>query len=130
MLKPLPTEPFKTARLFALRVERYSQVSVRTNHYSVAVRLIGRRVWVMLHASVLVVYDEGVEVAQHERLMTKAGPRLVLDHYLEVLVREPGALPGSTALNRTVSQGSSPRSTTPGGPLPARPTATGTAREH
>ncbi|WP_327426050.1 Mu transposase domain-containing protein [Streptomyces sp. NBC_01236] len=46
------------------------QISVRTNHYSVPVRLIGRRVRVMLHTSDLVVYDEGVEVARHERLMT------------------------------------------------------------
>ncbi|WP_373297154.1 Mu transposase domain-containing protein [Streptomyces brasiliensis] len=80
-------------------------MSVRTNHYSVPVRLIGRRVRVMLHASELVVYDDGVEVARHERLMTKAGSRLVLDHYLEALVRKPGALPGSTALEQARSAG-------------------------
>ncbi|MFF7791315.1 IS21 family transposase [Streptomyces sp. NPDC007991] len=105
LLKPLPTEPFETGRLFALRVDRYGQISVRTNHYSVPVRLIGRRVRVMLHASELVVYDDGVEVARHERLMTKAGSRLVLDHYLEALIRKPGALPGSTALEQARSAG-------------------------
>lgn len=105
MLKPLPAEPFETGRLFALRVDRYGQISVRTNHYSVPVRLIGRRVRVMLHASELVVYDDGVEVARHERLMTKAGSRLVLDHYLEALIRKPGALPGSTALEQARSAG-------------------------
>ncbi|MEU5342949.1 IS21 family transposase [Streptomyces sp. NPDC020766] len=105
LLKPLPAEPFETGRLFALRVDRYGQISVRTNHYSVPVRLIGRRVRVMLHASELVVYDDGVEVARHERLMTKAGSRLVLDHYLEALVRKPGALPGSTALEQARSAG-------------------------
>ncbi|MFF3689646.1 hypothetical protein [Streptomyces sp. NPDC002187] len=46
------------------------------------------------------VHDDGVEVARHERLMIKAGARLVLDHYLEMLVRKPGALPGSTALKQ------------------------------
>lgn len=59
----------------------------------------------MLHASELVVYDDGVEVARHERLMTKAGARLVLDHCLEALVRKPGALPGSTALEQARSAG-------------------------
>lgn len=69
----LLAEPFETGRLFVLRVDRYSQISVRTSHYSVPVRLIGRRVRVMLHASDLVVYDDGVEVARHERLMIIRG---------------------------------------------------------
>ncbi|WP_443062779.1 hypothetical protein [Streptomyces sp. NBC_00390] len=42
----------------------------------------------MLHASDLVVHDDGVEVARHERLMIKAGVRLVLDHDLKALVRK------------------------------------------
>ncbi|MFJ8062929.1 Mu transposase domain-containing protein [Streptomyces sp. NPDC096142] len=99
----MPAEPFEMGRLFALRVDRYGQISVRTIRYSVPVRLIrysvpvrliGRQVRAMLHASELVVYDDGVEVARHERLMTKAGSRLMLDRYLEALVRKPGALPG------------------------------------
>ncbi|MFE7790404.1 hypothetical protein [Streptomyces sp. NPDC057460] len=56
LLAPLPDEPFETGRLFTQRVDRYSQVSVRTNRYSVPVRLIGRTVRVMLHASELVVH--------------------------------------------------------------------------
>jgi hypothetical protein len=52
-----------------VRVDRYSQITVRTNRYSVPVRLIGRRVRVMLHASELIVYDGQAEVAHHERLL-------------------------------------------------------------
>jgi hypothetical protein len=63
-----------------LRVDRYARISVRTNRYSVPVRLIGRRVRVMLHASELVVYDGQTEVARHDRLIAKAGSRLELDH--------------------------------------------------
>ncbi|MEU0283553.1 hypothetical protein [Streptomyces sp. NPDC006195] len=37
------------------------------------------------------VYDQNVEVARHERLIAKGAVRLDLDHYLEVLVRKPGA---------------------------------------
>ncbi|WP_415925598.1 Mu transposase domain-containing protein [Streptomyces scabiei] len=48
---PLPEEPFATGRLFTPRVDRYSQIAVRTNRYSVPVRLIGKRVRVVLHAS-------------------------------------------------------------------------------
>jgi transposase len=105
LLMPLPQEPFETGRVFTPRVDRYSQITVRTNRYSVAVRLIGKRVRVVLHASHLVVYDQNVEVARHERLIAKAGCRLELDHYLEALIRKPGAFPGATALEQARSAG-------------------------
>lgn len=42
--------------------------------------------------------DRRREVACHERAQGKGADMLVLDHYLEVLQRKPGALPGATAL--------------------------------
>jgi Mu transposase-like protein len=71
----------------------------------VPVLLVGRHVRVHLHASHLVVYDDRTEVARHERLMAKGRTRLDLDHYLEALLRKPGALPGSTALEQARSAG-------------------------
>ncbi|MFC6086545.1 IS21 family transposase [Sphaerisporangium aureirubrum] len=105
LLKPLPGEAFETGLLLSPRVDRYSQINVRTNRYSVPARLIGRQVRVMLHASELVVYDGREEVARHERLLAKSGTRLELDHYLEVLIRKPGALPGATALEQARAAG-------------------------
>ncbi|MEV5336594.1 Mu transposase domain-containing protein [Streptomyces werraensis] len=105
LLMPLPEEPFETDPLFTPRVDSYGQISVRTNRYSVPIRLIGKRVRVVLHASHLVVHDQNVEVARHERLMAEGAVRLDLDHYLEVLVRKPGASPGSTALDQAPSAG-------------------------
>jgi transposase len=105
LLRPLPEEPFETGRWFTPRVDRFAQVPVRTNRYSVPARLIGRRVRVLLHASDLVIYDGRTEVARHERLPGKSGLRLDLDHYLEALVRKPGALPGSTALEQARAAG-------------------------
>ncbi|MGW3498783.1 Mu transposase domain-containing protein [Streptomyces sp. NPDC001020] len=105
LLLPLPEEPFETGRVFTPRVDRYSQIAVRTNRYSVPVRLIGKRVRVMLHASHLVVYDRNVEIARHERLIAKGSCRLDLDHYLEALIRKPGAFPGATALEQARSAG-------------------------
>jgi len=105
LLAPLPTEVFETGRWFTPRVDRFSQVTVRTNRYSVPVRLIGRRVRVLLHASELVVFDGRTEITRHERLLAKAGSRLELDHYLEALIRKPGALPGATALEQARAAG-------------------------
>ncbi len=83
----------------------YGHFAVRINRYSVPVCLIGKQVRVLLHASHLMVYDRNVEVAWHERLIAKASCRLELDHYLEVLIRKPGAFPGATALNQAGSAG-------------------------
>jgi len=105
LLKALPDEPFEIGRLFTPRVDRFSQITLRTNRYSVPTRLIGRQVRVMLHASHLIVYDGRTEVCRHERLIAKGGSRLELDHYLEALVRKPGALPGATALEQARAAG-------------------------
>ncbi|WP_239591662.1 IS21 family transposase [Mycolicibacterium tusciae] len=98
LLRPLPVEPFEPGLTLTARVDRYAQATVRTCRYSVPVRLIGRRVRVLLRASELLIFDGGAQIARHQRCTTKGGSVLLLDHYLEVLARKPGALPGSTAL--------------------------------
>ncbi|MEV6747512.1 hypothetical protein AB0N21_24495 [Streptomyces sp. NPDC051080] len=67
--------------------------------------MVGHQVRVFLHASEVVVFDGSDEVARHERLITRYGSRLVLDHYLEALARKPGALPGATALEQVRASG-------------------------
>src|SRR3546814_4321670 len=67
LLAPLPTEPFETGRWFTPRVDRYAQISVRMNKYSVPACMVGRQVRVLLPASYLVVFDGKPEIARHER---------------------------------------------------------------
>jgi transposase len=104
-LVPVPEEPFETGLLLTPRVDRYSQVTVRMNRYSVPVRLIGRQVRVVLRSSELVIYDGRHEAARHERLTARGGETLVLDHYLEALMRKPGALAGSVPLEQARAAG-------------------------
>jgi transposase len=105
LLRPLPAEPFEPALTLSPRVDRYAQVTIRTCRYSVPARLIGRRVRVLLRASELLIFDGRTQIARHERSTTKGGAVLVLDHYLEVLARKPGALPGSTPLAQARASG-------------------------
>jgi hypothetical protein len=98
LLCPLPTESFDTALTLTPRVDRYAQVMVRCNQYSVPARFIGHRVRVKLSASAVIVYDRTTMVARHQRAIGKGAKVLDLDHYLEILHRKPGALPGATAL--------------------------------
>ncbi len=98
LLRPLPAEDIDPGLTLTPRVDRYARVMVRMAHYSVPARLIGRRVKVSLRASELVVFDGRTEVARHARSVRKGSQSLLLDHYLEVLARKPGAMPGATAL--------------------------------
>jgi len=105
LLAPLPEDPFETGLVLTPRVDRYGQVMVRNNRYSVPVGLIGRQVRVVLRSSELAVFYRNAEIARHPRLAAKGGERLELDHYLEALMRKPGAMPGSAALDQARATG-------------------------
>jgi transposase len=97
-LRPLPVEVFDVAQALSCRVDAKARVCVRQSYYSVPARLAGRRVEARLGAVTVVLRAEGRVVAEHPRSLHKGSEDLVLDHYLEVLGRKPGALAGATAL--------------------------------
>jgi transposase len=97
-LRPLPVDRFDSAAVLRPVVDSKARISVRQSLYSVPARLSRRRVEVRLGARSLQVIANNAVVAVHERSLHKGTEDLVLDHYLEILVRKPGALPGSTAL--------------------------------
>jgi transposase len=102
---PLPAEPFDPARLLQARVDARARVCVRQNYYSVPARYAGRRLPARLSATAVEVLDGPRVVARHERAAGKYAEILLLDHYLEVLRRKPGALPGATALAQARAAG-------------------------
>lgn len=102
-LAPLPDDVFDTVVFLECRVDHKARICVRQAFYSVPARLVGRRVTVRLGASHLEVLDQNMVVARHSRSLHKGTETLTLDHYLEVLVRKPGALPGATALHQARS---------------------------
>lgn len=104
-LLPLPAEPFDAARLLEARADNRARVCVRQNYYSVPARYAGRRLPVRLSATAVEVLDGRKVVARHERAAGKYAEVLTLDHYLEVLRRKPGALPGATALAQARAAG-------------------------
>jgi len=98
-LAPLPAEGiFDVAVEVRCRVDAKARICYRQAHYSVPARLVGRRVRVRVDATHLHAFDDGQLVARHQRLPHKHTERLLLDHYLEILLRKPGALAGSTPL--------------------------------
>lgn len=98
LLNPLPFEAFDVSASLWCRVDAKARVCVRQSYYSVPARFAGRRLEVRLGASGIRVLEAGQVVAEHPRSLHKGSEDLLLDHYLEVLGRKPGALAGSTAL--------------------------------
>lgn len=103
-LGSLPVEPFDVAVLASHRVDAKSRVCVRQCHYSVPARYAGRRLDVRVSAETIEVLDGATIVAAHPR-GRKGDESLVLDHYLEVLARKPGAMLASTPLARARASG-------------------------
>ena len=104
-LRPLPTEPYDPTVALRAKADRKARIAVRGSRYSVPAAYAGRTVEVRLGGAALTVHAEGREVARHERSARKGAEVLVLDHYLEVLSRKPGALPGSVALAQARADG-------------------------
>jgi len=98
LLRPLPGEVFDVAATLTCRVDAKARICVRQSYYSVPARYAGRRLEVRLGAGTIRVLDAGTVVATHTRSLHKGTEDLLLDHYLEVLTRKPGAMAGSTAL--------------------------------
>jgi transposase len=105
-LAELADDVFDVAVDLKCGVDHKSRICVRQSYYSVPARPGVREVAVRLGADRVEVLDRsGKVVARHERSLHKATQTLSLDHYLEILVRKPGALPGATALGQARASG-------------------------
>ena len=104
-LRALPGERFDCAAILACRVDLKARICVRQSYYSVPARYARGRVLVRLFAQHFEVVADGRVVAVHERSLHKHTNTLVLDHYLEVLARKPGAFAGSIALAQARARG-------------------------
>jgi transposase len=105
VLISLPGERFDPAAEITASVDTKGRICVRQSHYSVPVGLARRNVRVRLGAQAFEVIFDGHIVARHQRSLHKGTEDLILDHYLEILVRKPGAMPGSTALAQARAAG-------------------------
>ena len=105
MLRPLPDSVFATWEQSTHRVNQKSMITVRRNHYSVPVRLVGTKVAARVGAREIEVLADGRRVATHPRLRGSQLRSARLDHYLELLKDKPGALEHSLALRQEREQG-------------------------
>lgn len=90
-------EGFALAEESLCRVDGKGCIQARTNFYSTPLP-VGTRCHVRLLPATVEVWHEGKCVASHQRCYERRQQILNLEHYLDVLLRKPGALSGSRPL--------------------------------
>lgn len=108
-LTPLPTEGFDIAQSKSPTVDGKGCVKLINVWYSTPLRP-GARVTARVLPSLVEVWYAGKLVAMHERCYTHGQEIYDLNHYLDVLDRKPGALPGSRPLAQWRAAGQWPKS--------------------
>lgn len=103
-LLPLAAEGFDLASLHFPQVNQSGCVKVLTNFYSTPLP-VGTTVEAKAYSAYMEIWHSGRCVARHERCYQRHQQVLELDHYLEVLLKKPAAMAGSTALEQCRAQG-------------------------
>lgn len=107
-LRNLPARPFDTDEVSKALVDTHGRVRVAGNRYSVPITLHGLTVEVRRGARMITILHEGRIVACHERAVGTGKDILILDHYLDLLSRRPGAFAGSLVLAQARERGEWP----------------------
>ncbi|MDA8385496.1 MAG: IS21 family transposase [Actinomycetota bacterium] len=89
---PLPRTAFRASTTHAVRVDKFSVFRHQQVKYSVPSRYAERRLRLEAFHDRLEVYDGANLVASHAIVPIAKSPVLRLEHYLDVLVRKPGAV--------------------------------------
>ena len=108
-LLPLAGEGFDLAALHFPHINASGCAKVLSNFYSAPLP-VGSSVEAKVYSATVEIWHQGRRVASHERCYERHQKVLELDHYLDALLKKPGALPGSTALEQCRAQGRWPAS--------------------
>jgi transposase len=92
LLRRLPEERYPCYRNIWTTANKTSLLNVAKNWYSVPAELRGKRLTVHLLPEWVEVFDDHRLVACHERVFGEKHTVCDLDHYLDGLLRKPGAL--------------------------------------
>lgn len=107
-LLALSEEGFDLAGVHFPKVNASGMVRVLTNFYSAPVPA-GVEVQAKVHGAIVEIWYRGRQIARHERCFGRQQKVFDLEHYLEVLMKKPGAFSGSTALEQWRAQGRWPQ---------------------
>lgn len=101
-LRPLPTHPYDYCRIVTVSLNRYSQVQVETNRYSVPVDRAQPKLTAKLYPFTVEIHrsDQTEPLAVHERSYDRHQEILDPLHYLPLIRQRPGAINHAKPLRR------------------------------
>ena len=108
-LLPLALEGFQIVAVHFPLVSTHGTLKVLTNFYSAPLP-VGVQVQAKVYPANVEIWHQGKCVARHERSFGRFQKVLDLEHYLDALIKKPGALAGSTPLEQWRARGLWPES--------------------
>lgn len=97
--KLLPHHPGKIwGRWTDAKVDRFQYVSYQSRNYSVPLQYVGSTVKIFVTANSIEIYDGHTLITSHERLFFKQHDSIILDHYLDQLLKKPRAVKHAKAI--------------------------------
>lgn len=101
-LRPLPTHPYDCCRIMAVALNRYSQIQVETNRYSVPTDQVSQQLTAKLYPFTVEIYRSGDTdpIATHPRCYDQHQEMIDPLHYLPLLRQRPGAIDHAKPLRR------------------------------
>lgn len=100
-LQSLPQQPFDCCRHVEVQASRLSLVQFETNRYSVPVAYAHEKLVLKAYVDRVEICHGDRVVASHVRLYGRDQEHLDLDHYLDLLLRKPGALHYARAVRQS-----------------------------
>lgn len=95
----LPYKPkLELANISINKVNKYSFVTVENNFYSVPEYLVAKQVTVKSYYDRIIVFANNNRVCQHKKIDGSNEFSITITHYLNTLIRKPGAIKNSLAL--------------------------------
>ena len=91
-LLSLPEREYDVAHVAYARATKQALVRVDNHRYSVPAEYAYKNLLIKTYVDRIVVLYDGAVVAEHKRSYRKGGETYKLEHYLEVLMRKPGAI--------------------------------------
>lgn len=101
-LRPLPSHPYDCCRTATVTLNRYSQVQLETNRYSIPTDLAAKLLTAKLYPFHLEVYRAGESepIAVHQRCYDRHQEIIDPLHYLPLIRQRPGAIRHAKPLRR------------------------------
>lgn len=92
--------PFDASELHEFRVDKYSTITYRQNHYSVPEGHVGEWVKVKASAEKLMIFSEDACIATHKRCWQSHQWIMDIYHYIHTFTKKKGALAQSECLSQ------------------------------